>query len=116
MIVVVFEVSMKEGQAPAYFDLAGALRPALEAIDGFVSVERFESLATKGKYLSLSVWRDESAVETWRKHLAHRAAQMRGRQEIFSDFRIRVARVMRDYGMRDRHGAPDRANEGGTNP
>lgn len=100
MIVVVFEVTMKEGRAQAYFDLAAALRPELEKVDGFISVERFESLSTKGKYLSLSVWRDEEAVNAWRAHGDHALAQDRGRREIFSDFRIRVAQVMRDYGMR----------------
>jgi heme-degrading monooxygenase HmoA len=101
MIIVAFEVSMNEGQAPAYFDLAAALRTELETIDGFIAVERFESLATKGKYLSLSTWRDEAAVDSWREHVAHRAVQIRGRRDIFADFRIRVAHVMRDYGMRD---------------
>ncbi len=98
MIVVIFEVTMKPGKADAYFDLAAALRPELEKIDGFISVERFESLATPGKYLSVSFWRDEEAVAAWRSHAGHGAAQARGRDEIFADFRIRVARVLRDYG------------------
>ncbi len=98
MIAVIFEVTMKPGKADAYFDLAAALRPELEKIDGFISVERFESLAAPGKYLSISFWRDEEAVAAWRAHPGHAAAQARGREEIFADFRIRVARVLRDYG------------------
>lgn len=99
MIMVIFEVRAKPGLAQQYFDLAAELRPELEKIDGFISVERFESLAEKGKYLSLSAWRDEDAVEAWRTHLKHQAAQSRGKKEIFADYRIRVAQVVRDYGM-----------------
>ncbi|MFQ5954121.1 MAG: antibiotic biosynthesis monooxygenase family protein [Kiloniellales bacterium] len=97
MIAVIFEVEMREGKGQAYFDLAAQLRPELEKIDGFISVERFESLTTKGKYVSLSFWRDEDAVSAWRDHFEHRAAQEKGRAEIFADLRIRVAKVMRDY-------------------
>lgn len=99
MIMVIFEVRAKPGKAQQYFDLAAELRPKLEKIDGFLSIERFESLAEKGKYLSLSAWRDEEAVKAWRTQLEHQAAQKRGREEIFADFRIRVAEVVRDYGM-----------------
>ena len=80
---------------------AAELGSALEKIDGFVSVERFESVSTPGKYLSLSLWRDEQAVRAWREHLGHQAAQRRGQEEIFADYRIRVAQVIRDYGMPD---------------
>ncbi len=113
MILVVFEVTMKPGAAPAYFDLAAALRPELDGVDGFLSVERFQSLVTEGKYLSLSAWRDEAAVQTWRANLRHRAAQDRGKTEIFAEFRIRVAEVLRDYDLADRVGA-DRAGAAST--
>lgn len=105
MIVVIFEVTMKPGKGDAYFDLAAALRPELEKIDGFISVERFESLSTPGKYLSYSVWRDEEAVRAWRAHPDHARAQALGRAEIFADFRIRVAQVIRDYGREGEGGA-----------
>ena len=98
MIAVIFEVTMKEGRGQEYFDLAAELRPELARIDGFISVERFESLATPGKYLSLSLWRDEEAVRRWHAHAGHAAAQEKGKAEIFSRYRIRVARVLRDYG------------------
>ncbi len=105
MIVVIFEVTMKEGKADAYFDLAASLTPMLEEIDGFISVERFESATTPGKYVSLSTWRDEAAVAAWREQAEHGLAQARGKSEIFADFRIRVASVMRDYSLADRiHG------------
>ena len=91
MIAVMFEVELKPDRQDLYFDLAAALRPELEAVDGFISVERFQSLATPGKFLSLSVWRDEAAVEAWYCHSGHRAAQREGRETIIKTFRIRVA-------------------------
>jgi heme-degrading monooxygenase HmoA len=107
MIAVIFEVWPKPERRRDYLDLAATLRRDLEAIDGFVSVERFESLSEPGKLLSLSFWRDEAAVTAWRNLAAHRAAQMNGRGGIFADYRLRVAGVIRDYGMTDRAGAPE---------
>jgi heme-degrading monooxygenase HmoA len=104
MIAVIFEVWLKERQA--YLDIAAELRPLLDAIDGFVSIERFESLSEPGKLLSLSFWRDEAAVAAWRNLEAHRAAQVKGRGGIFDDYRLRIAGVIRDYGMIDRAEAP----------
>jgi len=106
MIAVIFEVWPAEGRAGEYFDLAAALKSDLERIDGFISVERFESLVTKGKYLSLSFWRDEEAVRAWRSLEGHRKAQAYGRGGVFADYRLRVASVARDYGLRERGGAP----------
>jgi len=106
MVVVIFEVWPAEGQRGVYLDLAAALRAELEGIDGFISVERFESLTTPGKMLSLSVWRDEEALRAWRNVAAHRAAQARGRGGVFADYRLRVAEVSRDYGLRERGEAP----------
>ena len=106
MIAVIFEVWPAQGRAGDYFDLAASLRADLEGIDGFISIERFESLATKGKYLSLSFWRDEEAVRRWRNLEGHRKAQMKGRNGVFSDYRLRVASVLRDYGMENRDAAP----------
>ena len=99
MMVVVFQVTMREGRTQDYFDLAAELRPELEQIDGFISVERFESVAEPGKYVSLSFWRDAAAIETWRTQRRHRAAQERGKREIFRNFRISVAEVVRDWGV-----------------
>lgn len=97
MYAVIFEAEpTAEGKAE-YLDIAARLRPELETIDGFISIERFESLANPGKVLSLSFWRDEEAVRTWRERRTHRAAQARGRAELFAEYRIRVARVVRDY-------------------
>ena len=106
MIAVIFEVVPAPGRRQAYLDIAASLGPELEAIDGFVSIERFESLTTPGKILSLSYWRDEEAVARWRNVESHRAAQRAGRGEVFDDYRLRVAAVVRDYGMRDRAEAP----------
>ena len=106
MIAVIFEVEPNEGQADAYLELAARLKPQLEKIDGFVSVERFQSLTTPGKILSLSMWRDEAAVAKWRALEQHRAAQAAGRRSIFKDYRLRVASVIRDYGMGERREAP----------
>jgi heme-degrading monooxygenase HmoA len=106
MIAVIFEVVPAPGRKQEYLDLAASLRPQLEKIDGFISIERFASLSNEGKVLSLSVFRDEAAVEAWRSVEAHRVAQAKGRAGIFSDYRIRVASVIRDYTLRDREQAP----------
>jgi heme-degrading monooxygenase HmoA len=107
MIAVIFEVWPDPDHRSDYFDLAAALRPELEKIDGFISVERFESLTDKGKVLSLSFWRDEDAVARWRNLAEHRAAQAKGRAGVFRDYRLRIASVMRDYGMNERAEAPN---------
>ncbi len=106
MIVVIFEVRPAEGRREEYLDMAAALREELERVDGFVRIERYESLAEPGKLLSLSFWRDEQAVEAWRNHAAHRRAQAAGRDGVFAGYRLRVAAVVRDYGMDERDGAP----------
>jgi heme-degrading monooxygenase HmoA len=106
MIAVIFEVIPNEGKSQAYLDAAARLRPLLEKVDGFVSIERFESISQRGKYVSLSFWRDEAAIEQWRNLEAHRVVQAAGRDEIFRDYRLRVAHVLRDYGMNDRAQAP----------
>ncbi len=106
MIAVIFEVVPKEGQRDAYLAAAASLRDRLAAIDGFLSIERFESLSQPGKLLSLSFWRDEEAVKQWRNLEQHRQVQQAGRQRIFEDYRLRVAAVIRDYGMHERAQAP----------
>ena len=97
-VAVIFETWPAEGRGPEYLALASALREELEGMDGFLSVERFESLATPGKLLSLSFWRDEAAVAAWRGREKHREAQAAGRAGVFADYRLRVAAVVRDYG------------------
>ncbi|MEQ8194332.1 MAG: antibiotic biosynthesis monooxygenase [Rhodospirillales bacterium] len=107
MYAVIFEVEPTAEGKQAYLDIAAALRPELEKIDGFISIERFSSLVTEGKLLSLSFWRDEEAVRAWREHARHREAQNRGRTELFRNYRIRVAEVIRDYGPEERGQAPE---------
>ena len=106
MIAVIFEVWPAEGEMGHYLELAAALRKDLEQINGFISVERFESLSTPGKLLSLSIFRDEAAVAAWRNRPGHRATQARGRSGIFANYRLRVAQVLRDYGLNEREEAP----------
>jgi heme-degrading monooxygenase HmoA len=106
MIAVIFEVQPNPGQKEAYLDAAASLKPLLAGNDGFISVERFESLTTPGKILSLSYWRDEAAVAKWRQLEAHRGMQAAGRRSIFADYRLRIAQVLRDYGMKEREEAP----------
>lgn len=106
MIAVIFEVQPHEGHRDAYLAIAQSLREELMGVDGFISVERFESLTSPGKILSLSFWRDEAAVKNWRERARHRAAQSAGRSEHFADYRLRVANVLRDYGMDARTQAP----------
>jgi heme-degrading monooxygenase HmoA len=97
MHVVIFEVEPKDGRHETYFETAAALRAELETVEGFISVERFESLVTPGKILSLSTWADEAAIRRWRERSAHYAAQTAGRDTLFERYRIRVAEVVRDY-------------------
>ena len=107
MIAIIFEVEPAEGQQDNYLKMAQQMRAHLETMDGFISVERFESLTTPGKLLSLSFWRDEEAVKQWRNLPVHRQVQHKGRNQYFSDYRLRVAGVIRDYGMHEREHAPD---------
>ena len=106
MIAVIFEVQPDLGREQEYLDIAARLRPLLDDIDGFISIERFSSLSTPGRVLSLSFWRDEEALTTWRQMEPHRAAQALGRSEVFADYRLRIAGVIRDYGMHERAEAP----------
>jgi heme-degrading monooxygenase HmoA len=106
MHAVIFEVEPAPERRQDYLDIAARLRPELEQIDGFISVERFESLSQPGKILSLSFWRDDAAVARWRQHEEHRAAQRAGRGGIFRGYRLRVAQIVRDYGMDSRAEAP----------
>jgi heme-degrading monooxygenase HmoA len=106
MIAVIFEVWPVEERRQDYLDLAAGLRPLLEQVDGFISIERFQSLSDPGKLLSLSVFRDEAAVERWRRLEQHRVAQARGRGGIFRDYRLRVTSVIRDYSKTDRAQVP----------
>ena len=106
MIAVIFEVLPQPSRRQEYIDAAAQLRPLLEAMDGFLSIERFTSLSQPGKILSLSFWRDEAAVRAWRETELHRDFQVQGRAGIFDDYRLRVAAVVRDYGLRERAEAP----------
>ena len=107
MIAVIFEVFPKSEKRDAYLAMAADMKALVSEIDGFISVERFESLTTPGKLLSLSIWRDEAALEEWRRLSGHRAAQKAGREVMFDDYRLRVASVIRDYGMTEREEAPE---------
>src|SRR5215470_5097745 len=111
MIAVIFEVEPQPDRRGAYLDAAERLRPLLARIEGFLSIERFESLTRPGKILSLSFWRDEEAVRQWRTLEEHRRAQDAGRRTIFAGYRLRVAHVIRDYGMNEREQAPQDSRE-----
>ena len=111
MIAVIFEVTPSADGRDRYLELAAELKPLLQEIDGFLSIERFQSLTDPGKLLSLSFWRDEAAVQAWRRLEAHRQAQSEGRAGVFADYRLRVAAVLRDYGMQARDEAPTDSRE-----
>ncbi|MCB1884974.1 MAG: antibiotic biosynthesis monooxygenase [Geminicoccaceae bacterium] len=115
MIAVVFEMWLAEGEKAHYLDVAATMRAELADAEGFVSIERFQSLTEPDKLLSLSFWRDEAALADWRNRPRHRASQAAGRGGIFADYRLRVAGVVRDYGMTERAEAPadSRAAHGG---
>lgn len=106
MIAVIFEVWPADGRKQTYLAIAASLRAELQTMDGFISIERFQSLTNETKLLSLSFWRDEAAVTAWRNVEHHRAAQKRGREGVFRDYRLRIASVVRDYGMTERAEAP----------
>lgn len=106
MIAVIFEVLPHAASKQQYLDIAASLRPLLDTIDGFISIERFQSLSNPDKILSLSFFRDEEAIAEWRRREAHREAQAAGRTAIFQDYRLRIAHVVRDYGMNERAQAP----------
>lgn len=107
MIAVIFEAWPHEAQYQRYLDLASELKPLLEELEGFISVERFQSLSDPGKVVSLSFWRDEAAIQQWRGLEQHRAAQSAGRTAVFNDYRLRIAQVLRDYSLEDRAQAPN---------
>lgn len=107
MIAVIFEVWPASGRKDDYLAIAAGLRDNLAQIDGFISVERFQSLTDPDKLLSLSFWRDEQAVKAWRNHVRHRESQAQGRGGVFADYRLRIAATIRDYGMNERAQAPD---------
>lgn len=111
MIAVIFEVTPSADGRDRYLELAAELKPLLQEIDGFLSIERFQSLTDPGKLLSLSFWRDEAALQAWRRLEAHRQAQSEGRAGVFADYRLRVAAVLRDYGMQARDEAPTDSRE-----
>jgi heme-degrading monooxygenase HmoA len=106
MIAVIFEVWPASGRKEDYLAIAATLRADLEKMDGFISVERFQSLTDPGKLLSLSFWRDEEAVQRWRNEAHHRESQAAGRAGVFADYRLRIASVVRDYGIKERAQAP----------
>jgi heme-degrading monooxygenase HmoA len=111
MIAVIFEVEPREGGRDVYLRIAAELRPLLDEIDGFISIERFQSLSDERRLLSLSFWRDEAAIMQWRMLEAHRAAQSAGRGGVFREYRLRIAGVVRDYGMHERDQAPADSSE-----
>jgi len=106
MLAVIFEFEAVAERKQDYLDFAAALGPELENFDGFISIERFESLTSPGRLLSLSFWRDEAAISAWRNFEQHRTAQQAGRNGVFADYRLRVASVIRDYDMQQRNAAP----------
>lgn len=110
MVAVIFEVFPAKGKWDEYFDKAAELKPELSKIEGFISIERFQSVSTPGKVLSLSFWKDESSVAQWRNVEQHREAQTTGRTSIFDDYRLRVVSVIRDYSMTEREQAPTDSN------
>ncbi|WP_337967295.1 antibiotic biosynthesis monooxygenase [uncultured Flavobacterium sp.] len=107
MIAVIFEVIPNEGKKGEYLDIAASLRPELGYIEGFISIERFQSFSDPEKVLSLSFWRDEESIQQWRNLEMHRHAQSKGRNEVFKDYHLRIATVVRDYGMFDRKETPE---------
>ncbi|WP_211823825.1 antibiotic biosynthesis monooxygenase family protein [Proteus terrae] len=97
MIAVIFEVNIKPGKHDRYLSLAADLKPLLKDIEGFISIERFQSLSTEGKLLSLSWWENEEAVLQWKKNILHKSAQQEGRESIFDFYKISIVFLVREY-------------------
>lgn len=114
MIAVIFEVEPADGRKEEYLDIAAEMRPILDQVEGFISVERFQSLTDPRKILSLSFFQDEAAIAHWRNLSAHRRAQAKGRGGVFDNYRLRIASVIRDYGMFDRAQAPSDSRKAHT--
>ena len=106
MVAVIFEFTPARGRFPEYMELVGQLKPELDKAEGFISLERFESITTPGKFVSLQFWRDEECVRKWRNLQQHREAQKKGRAGIFASYRLRIAGVIRDYTMEERAQTP----------
>ncbi|WP_018319038.1 antibiotic biosynthesis monooxygenase [Bradyrhizobium sp. WSM2793] len=106
MIAVIFESWPAPGKKQSYLDMGTALSTHLASLNGFISIERFQSVVDPEKLLALSIWRDEAAVDNWRRAQIHRAVQAGSRRDVFKDYRLRVATVIRDYGMFDRDQVP----------
>lgn len=111
MIAVIFEVIPNEGKRDEYLDIAASLRPELDKIEGFISIERFQSFSNPDKVLSLSFWKNEESIQQWRNLEMHRHAQAKGRNEVFKDYHLRIASVVRDYGMFEREETPKDSSE-----
>lgn len=111
MIAVIFEVIPNEGKKEEYLDIAAKLRPELDHIEGFISIERFQSISNPEKVLSLSFWKDEESIQQWRNLEMHRHAQAKGRNEVFKDYHLRIATIVRDYGMFDRKETPEDSSQ-----
>lgn len=111
MIAVIFEVIPNEGKKEEYLDIAASLRPELDHIEGFISIERFQSFSNPEKVLSLSFWKDEASIQQWRNLEMHRHAQAKGRNEVFKDYHLRIATVVRNYGMFERKETPEDSSE-----
>ncbi|MDA6071616.1 antibiotic biosynthesis monooxygenase [Flavobacterium sp. AC] len=107
MIAVIFEVIPNEGKKEEYLNIAASLRPELDHIEGFISIERFQSFSDPEKVLSLSFWKDEESIQQWRNLEMHRHAQAKGKNEVFKDYHLRIATVVRDYGMFERKETPE---------
>src|SRR5688500_8008896 len=107
MIAVIFEFTPAEGRFKDYMALVDTLREDLAKAEGFISLERFESITNRGKFVSLQFWRDDECVRKWRNLQKHREAQKQGRSSIFKSYRLRIASVIRDYEMDRRDQAPE---------
>ena len=111
MYAVIFEVIPTKTGKEEYLKIASTLKEFLQNREGFISIERFQSLVDENKLLSLSFWEDEKSIEIWRNMFEHRVAQDKGNARIFEDYRIRVAKVERDYTKTNREQAPKDSNE-----
>ncbi len=97
MIGLFFEVLPKAGREETYFEMARLLRPELDKHDGLVFIDRYRSLSTGGLILSHQLWSSEECLIRWRENTKHKTVQRAGREQHFADYRLRVARLIREW-------------------
>jgi heme-degrading monooxygenase HmoA len=96
MVVIVFRSRLRnEANLQELGALYERLLSLVAGMPGFIAVKDFQ--AEDGEAVALAEFDTLEHVAAWRDHVEHKAAQERGRHEFFSEYRIQVCTVVRDY-------------------